>query len=355
MNKKLIALAVAGACVAPAAMAQTANPVTLYGIAYVTLESVEAKGGAAPIPRRNRVTDQSSRIGIRGTEDLGGGMKVFFQLETGFAIDTPQSTYATRNSGVGLQGGWGSILAGRWDSVTKQAMGSLDPFADNQLGDLTAGWLRQGAFDTRPNNIIQYWSPVISGFALKASYVANEGKTPPGTPSGVNPSQYGGSLTWTGGPVYVAYAYEKHKSFVADTVTAGVDEEGNTIGATFQLGSLKLGAGYGEYKKTLTNKQKAYFVSGEWKFGLHSLMLTYQDSKDGGSNVLVGGVAPAQPRCDVPSVGYKYYWSARTFLIASYTRVNNKTGNLCNFGQATLAIAADQDPQGVSLGLRTAF
>ena len=58
MNKKLIALAVAGACVAPAAMAQTANPVTLYGRVYVTLESVEAKGGATPVVRRTRVSDQ---------------------------------------------------------------------------------------------------------------------------------------------------------------------------------------------------------------------------------------------------------------------------------------------------------
>src|SRR5258705_8323132 len=75
MNKKLIALAVAGACVAPAAMAQTANPVTLYGLVYVTFESVEANGGAAPLVRRNRVSDQSSLLGVRGTEDLGGGLK----------------------------------------------------------------------------------------------------------------------------------------------------------------------------------------------------------------------------------------------------------------------------------------
>src|SRR6266851_8179150 len=57
MNKKLIALAVAGACVAPAAMAQTANPVTLYGRVHVTFESVEATG-AGPLSRRNRVSDQ---------------------------------------------------------------------------------------------------------------------------------------------------------------------------------------------------------------------------------------------------------------------------------------------------------
>src|SRR5271154_5090711 len=72
MNKKLIALAVAGACVAPAAMAQTANPVPLYGRIYATFETVQATGGTgADVPSRNRVADQASLLGVRGTEDLG--------------------------------------------------------------------------------------------------------------------------------------------------------------------------------------------------------------------------------------------------------------------------------------------
>ena len=58
MNKKLIALAVAGACVAPAAMAQTANPVTLYGKVYVTFESVSATGGTGA---QNDITNRRSR------------------------------------------------------------------------------------------------------------------------------------------------------------------------------------------------------------------------------------------------------------------------------------------------------
>ena len=86
MNRKLIALAVAGACVAPVAMAQTANPVTLYGKVYATFETIEATGGTAAqndaTKRRNRVEDQASRLGVRGTEDLGGGLKAIFQLET---------------------------------------------------------------------------------------------------------------------------------------------------------------------------------------------------------------------------------------------------------------------------------
>lgn len=357
MNKKLIALAVAGACVAPAAMAQTANPVTLYGIAYITLENVEAKGGAVPVPRRNRVTDQSSRIGIRGTEDLGGGLKAFFQLETGFAVDQVQTTYATRNSAVGLQGGWGSILAGRWDTPMKVANGAVDPWADNQLGDLTAGTMRQNGFSQRMDNSVQYWSPTIAGFALRGMYVANEGKTASNVTPSLNPSMYGGSLTWTQGPVYLAYAYEKHKNFVGTTSgppagpvpTANVDEEGQTVAGSFQLGPVKLGGQYGEYKRTGTRKQKSYLAAVEWAIGKHSLIAEYQDSKDGSLE------GTAQARCNVPSGGYKYNFSARTFFVASYTRVNNRVGSLCNFGNGQLTITADQDPQGYSVGLRHAF
>ena len=119
MNKKLIALAVAGACIAPAAMAQTANPVTLYGRVHVNVESVEATG-AVPLPRRTRIQDEASRFGIRGTEDLGGGLSAFFQLETAFYVDqnvntgaaTGMSAFATRNSAVGARQ-LGHLLIGR--------------------------------------------------------------------------------------------------------------------------------------------------------------------------------------------------------------------------------------------------
>src|SRR5450432_4073471 len=138
MNKKLIALAVAGACVVPAAMAQTANPVTLYGRIYVTFESVEAGGSAAgTLTRRERVSDEASYLGVRGTEDLGGGLKAFFQLETGFKADQNDTTFAARNSGVGLQGAWGSVLLGRWDTPLKVTTGAVDPWTDLTIGGFT--------------------------------------------------------------------------------------------------------------------------------------------------------------------------------------------------------------------------
>src|SRR6185295_7087119 len=85
MNKKVIALAVAGALASPlAAQAQTAN-VTMYGTFRLAFESVDLKD----VGRANKIDSWSSRWGIRGIESLGGGLNGIFQLETGVNLDTP--------------------------------------------------------------------------------------------------------------------------------------------------------------------------------------------------------------------------------------------------------------------------
>jgi predicted porin len=345
MNKKLIAMAVAGACVAPAAMAQTANPVTLYGRIYVNFQSVEAGGSGTPIVRRNRVEDHNSYLGVRGTEDLGGGLKAFFQLETQFKADQNDTTFANRNSGVGLQGGWGSILLGRWDSPMKTTQTAVDPWGDNELGDITGAALRQGGFSQRWQNTVQYWTPNWAGFAARLMYVANEART-----STINPRATGASLSYTAGPLYLAYAYEKHQELVGATATDNVDEKGNAFAGAFTFGPVKLSGQYGEYTRTGTEKQKSFQVGMDWFFGNNHILGSYSKSKYGGAS---GG---AQPECKLAAVGYRYDFSRRTSFMANYTKVDNETGNLCNFGQSALAgIAAGQDPKGVSVGVRHVF
>jgi len=356
MNKKLIALAVAGACVAPAAMAQTANPVTLYGRVYVTLESVEAKGGnAGAVDRRTRIEDQSSLLGVRGTEDLGGGLKAFFQLETAFRPDSNDTTFAARNSGVGLQGGWGSVLMGRWDMPFKTATIAVDPFGDLTIGGLNATLSSTNStraqFDRREQNVLQYWSPSFGGFAFRLAGSANEGKgcTTSGSPAVTvctNPRDYGANVTFTRGPVYVFYAYEEHK----DISAAVSKEDANALGGSFEFGAFKLGGQYQEIKKTGTTKMKNYMVNGVFTFGANQLILQYMNSKDGASSSVA-----TQPDCDNASIGWQYNFTKRTFFLAQYTKIDNNDTGTCNFGANRLTISAGQDPQGVSLGLRHVF
>jgi predicted porin len=355
MNKKLLALAVMGACVAPTAMAQTANPVTLYGRAYVMFESIEASGGsAAPLKRRNRVEDESSLLGVRGTEDLGGGLKAFFQLETTFRLDQNTTTFGDRNSGVGLQGGWGSILLGRWDTPFKTANGVVDVFGDLTIGRFTVATQDQGNFDRRDQNVVQYWTPNWGGFTARLMYQANEGKVNAvGTTRALNPYDVGGSVAWTGGPVYVFYAYEEHK----DPTTALTKEDGNALGGTVTFGPIKLGGIYQEYKRTPFSgpgftKSKAWLGNVTWTIGNHQLMYQYQSKKDG----VVSNAA--QPDCDVNSVGYQYNFTRRTFFLAQYVKVENNAAANCNLngnGGTNFTIANDQDPKGFAVGLRHVF
>ena len=356
MNKKLLALALAGATVAPAAMAQTANPVTLYGRVYVTYESIEAKGDA-PLARRSRIEDQSSLLGVRGTEDLGGGLKAFFQLETVFRADQNTSTFANRNSGVGLQGGWGSILIGRWDMPYKVATIAVDPFGDLTIGGITVANNDSGNFDRRDQNSFQYWSPSFGGFAFRVLATANENK---GATAGANPRDWGANATFTRGPVYAFLAWEKHEDQIGGsggaignpvgTAVPGSEEEGFAGGGSFAFGPVKLGAQYQQIEKTNRRDQKNWMANLIWTIGNNQIIYQHMQSKDGALNT-----AATQPKCDSDTLGYQYNFSRRTFFLAQYTRVDNKDAGTCNFGANRLAISAGQDPQGVSLGLRHVF
>jgi predicted porin len=346
MNKKLIALAVAGACVAPAAMAQSANPVTLYGRIYVTVESVKTTGGTANLPERTRVQDNSSYLGVRGSEDLGGGLKAIFQLETGFAPDASSGTFANRNSMVGLQGKWGSLIAGRWDMPFKSATIAIDPYGDLTIGGITSVANDKGNFDIRQQNVVQYWSPNWGGFAVKLAYGANEGRT-----ATANPNAYGASATYNKGPLYLFYAYEEHKDGNGNltTVTPNYKEEGNSLGGAFTIGPVKLGALYQEFKKTNLTKQKAWMANAVWTIGKNALSVQYQDSQDGGANG-----AATQPECNNIAAGWQYNWSKRTFFLAQYSKTDNSNGATCRIGSFTGG-GTNGDPEGFSLGVRHVF
>jgi predicted porin len=331
MNKKLIALAIAGACSVPAAMAQTANPVTLYGRAYATVEWVDMKDGT---PKRTRIEDQSSLFGIRGTEDLGGGLRAFFQLETAFRLDSNNSTFAARNSGVGLQGGWGSLIFGRWDMPFKSATIAVDPYGDLTLSGLTGVLSDFGNFDRREQNVAQYWSPTMGGFAFRLAGTANEGRT-----ATSNPRSYGANATFTRGPIYAFFAWEEHRD-----VTATTDEEAWAAGGSFAFGPIKLGGQYQEIDKGATDIEN-WMGNVVWTLGKNQFIYQHLRSDQGPGD------------CSMDSLGYQYNFTRRTFFIASYVRVKNDDGVRCGFGtvRPLAAAAAGTDPRATFIGLRHVF
>ena len=332
-------------CIASAACAQDTDPVTLYGRVYGLVESVEARGGTLPAARRSRVTDQASLIGLRGKEDLGSGQSAWFQLETGFAVDSPGS-FGTRNSGVGFEGPWGTFVVGRWISAFEASqVGGVDPFDHQGLPDIAGAAMNQGNYTRRERNTVQHWSRRVSGFRTRVTYVANEART-----TGLNPYDYSLSVSFLDPVTYIALAFEKHRDQVAGTPTPGSDEDGRGVAGYYRFGSVKLSGQYGLYRRTGTVTQRSYMMGLEAVSGAHALLGSYQFSRNGGVFASI-----TQPRCHLFGAGYRYRFSPRTFFIAQYARVNNRIGALCNFGTNPLAISEGQDLLGMAVGLRTGF
>lgn len=355
MNKGSIVLAVASACVAPHVFAQTANPVTFYGRVYVSVDSVRVTGGpstATPVARRTRVEDQSSLLGVRGTEDLGAGLKAFFQLETAFRADQNNTPFAARNSAVGLRGNWGSFLLGRWDMPFKSAVISVDPFDDLTIGGMLGVMNDGGNFDIRAQNVIEYWSPTWAGVAVRLAATSNETRT-----ATANPRYTGANLTYTSGPLYLFGAYERHSDSSGSQGSAGINpvpgyvENGFALGGTFAIAAFKLGALYEKFDKDGKEDQKAWMGNVVYTLGKGQLIYQYQHSK-GGRTI---GTATQDPECHSHSAGYRYNFTKRTYFLGQYTTVSNNSTASCNFGANRPAIVSGQDPKGFALSVRHVF
>jgi predicted porin len=326
-----------------AALAHAQSEVTLYGRAYGLVESVEVRGGSAEL-RFRRVTNQASLLGIRAVEELGAGVAAWAQLESGFGIDET-AAFATRNSGVGLRGPWGTLLAGRWDSPFERSQsGIIDPFNDQGLSDITAATLNQGNFARRQQNALQWWSAPWDGFEIRAGGTVNEGRS-----ALANPYDASAALMYTDPIQYVGIAAERHADQAGNVVAPGISETGLGIAAYRHLGPVRLSGQAGQYRRTGTSVQRSHALGIEASSGPHVLLGIYQRSHG-------GGVPSADdPRCSVAGVGYKHVFSQRTFFIVEYARVENAAGNLCNFGSNPVALAPGQDLHGLAAGLRLIF
>src|SRR5574337_403515 len=164
MQKKLIALAVAGLVAAPA-FAQ--SNVTIYGRADFGMVS---RSGTTDLQDRipgfdvNGKTEfqsgvqSGSRIGFKGAEDLGNGLKAIFEIEYGTKIDegtTSSVAWGNRHSYVGLTGNFGTVVGGRLDGVRYNIWGKYDPFANGTVGNITQITKQVD----RADNAIAYISP----------------------------------------------------------------------------------------------------------------------------------------------------------------------------------------------------
>jgi predicted porin len=311
MNKKLMAVAVAGALTAPGlAVAQVGGSpgVSLYGrldtavmIQKFSDSGLQSGGGAGVASvNKNDIFSPGNALGFRGREDLGGGTAAWFQLETGVWPDgrleagaTTGAHFGGRNSAVGFSSTGGDVLFGIWDTPYKVAYGTgnlvnsggfassgiimgngdttgalNNPLCTNTVSNasgtpaagansvcVTEATANGTAWSRRVNNSIQYWSPVFSGVQFKlmtalANYQSpdNAVAQPGGTPK---MKEYSGNVTWARGPLALAFGLDSHEGLRPNTAAGGVPNPKDTavqFGIKWDFGMAQIGGGLEQLK-----------------------------------------------------------------------------------------------------------
>jgi len=261
MKKSLIALAVLAA--SGAAMAQSS--VTLFGrldaaVGYIDTE-VSSNNPLNVKPSQSQTVVNSSTFnttywGIKGTEDLGGGLKANFNLQSNFNIDTGaigkgQSLFE-RNATVGLSGGFGTVNLGRQYTPYYAIYASTAMIGNANLDAETVygAGLVQGV--TRASNSIRYDSPSFSGFTVSGLVGLGENDTlSPDNAGGDSTDTYSLNVMYKAGPLLVGYGYQQRKLAQA-TVGAPQDELSyNMVGASYDFGMAKITGGYQKVENDL--------------------------------------------------------------------------------------------------------
>ncbi|MEO8303820.1 MAG: porin, partial [Betaproteobacteria bacterium] len=248
MNKKLVAVAIAGLLAAPLAQAQTAN-VTLYGRLNLDLEFVKGQQANGSNPTQYRVSSNSSRFGLRGTESLGGGLNAIFQVENSLTADNSGGSLAGRDTFVGLQGGWGTMKVGfyhlPYDNIHGYIWGS-NPTLETGIMATSSIWAQgfaskaAGGFDSRIGNSVRWDSPIWSGWQTQWSYSIGGGAAGQEGTFKSTSSVSSGAVFYMNGPIYFGAAFQYNNS----VRQLGLNDLAYSFAGAYQFPKVRVGAVY---------------------------------------------------------------------------------------------------------------
>jgi predicted porin len=317
MKKTLVAMA---ALAAVSAFAQSS--VTLYGRVDAGFFSSKSGVGAAAI-RQTGIDNGSnvgltgSRWGMRGSEDLGGGLSAIFKLENRFNVDNGAGSQAGPllfggEAFVGLSGGFGQVRAGRlftsFDDLRGIAVSkNVFDAAWTPVGDSYGVGL--GNYQGRGDNAVKYDTPNFGGISGGLMYAFGENKAP-----GVNAgSQVSAHIKYANGPLAVGYGFQNEKA-----TGNAVATKHNAISAAYDLGVVALSGGYNNTKRTGTSDRDFSF-GVEMPLGAAAISVGYANSrsKTGAATLKGSGFG----------LGATYAMSKRTKLYTGYKSTNNKAAN----------------------------
>ena len=321
MNKTLIAMAVAGVMAAP--MAAQADA-TVYGKIHVSIDSGDT-GLNNDLPP-NKASglfwqSNSSRVGVKGSEDLGGGLTAVWQFESNASFGSGSTSFGGRNSYLGLKGGWGEVRGGKHDTPFKGTGRKFDLFGD-QVGDTRNLIQRLGSsasafggesWDNRPDNVVAYMTPTFGGgFKIFAAYVMDDA-TEDSTGLSIEGS-------WKSGNWLAALAYETHDQDSTAGPGSTSSSDGMRAGLQWSPGAWKLNAFY----QTIADSDglqgfdgDAYGLGAAYKMGKNVFKAqAFATSND------FGGVT-TDVDATMFAVGWDYNFSKRTTAYIAYAQTSN--------------------------------
>ena len=309
-NKSLLAAAVLSALTG-AAFAQT--NVTIYGVVDAGISYENNGGPAGSVTRMDSGILNGSRLGFKGSEDLGGGLSAIFTLENGFSTDTGnmgQGALFGRQAWVGLSGGFGTVKLGRQSTVIYSNSGTFDPFGDTLAGDSARMFNYYGS---RSNNTVSY-GYAAQGFRGELDY--SFGEVAGDNAAGRTMAGFAG---YNAGPVDVVLAYHNVKN-----ATATDSAKTTLLGGNYDFGIVKAYAAYA------WNKGFAGLDTRDALLGLRAPV--------GNAGTVMASIIRksdkqrANADATQMAVGYTHDLSKRTALYTSFSRTTNGDAVAYNAG-----------------------
>ena len=385
MKKSLTALA----ALAVAGLASAQSSVTLFGVvdAGVTYQSATSRDAATGLSSKQSKWSlansgyNSSRIGFRGTEDLGGGLAASFWLEAPITNDDGATGVSTfnRRSTVSLSGGFGELRLGRDYTATFWNDTVFDPFGTNGSGTNVISTVNgstglNNANYARASNMVGYFLPPnLGGFYGQLQYSLNENTRTSATDLAAATSSSagryaGGRFGYANGPLDVALAVGENVAVDTTSLTRKVQTI--NLGASYDFGPVKLFGELSNVKNKFDlavgsshDSYNGYLIGASMPVGAGVIRASYSTVRyDEGA----AGITGEDPRAQKLAIGYVHNLSKRTALYATVARVNNRndaayTGSLSaasttGYGSAGVSYTGlPRSSTGYDFGIRHAF
>jgi GBP family porin len=349
MKKTLLAIAALAA--STASMAQSS--VTLYGVLDASVENVKGDKSVTRVSSDNLST---SRFGLKGSEDIGGGVKANFALESAVKVDTGANGGGTtrffdRAAWVGLGGSFGEVRLGRIDTPIGDIAGNV--LSAQAYDDLKILPTRAGNTFRRADNAITYIAPVlVPGLTTTLQYTTAVGTTAAAgsEAAGVNAGKaFGLSVKYAAGPLSAGLGYENSKD--DDAVTAGNQKANATlVYVGYDLGMAKVTGYYDTETDTTNAKGRRLSVTGAKVAVPVSPEFTAIVGASTARNTK--GLVAGTDNVQIVTVKGVYTLSKRTSLYGMFTNVNNDTATSYNLGATA---ANDKTTRGIAVGVRHMF